>query len=161
LVDVYAAVPEQWVGESRVTLLAAKGRPAPTERAWILPPGSRIGPATAAERQALQGPAMAGKYAQSVDRESAYEGLNARASAEAPAETGRAGPGQAPGRAPAQPAESGGLMDGLNEVLFGSTGPRGGRRDGVVQSVVKSTARTFARQLVRGVLGSLLGSRRR
>jgi len=159
--DIEAAITELGVGEALVSLLDAKGRPAPTERAWILPPGSRIGPATAAERQALQDPAMAGKYAQSVDRESAYEVLNARVSAEAPAETGQAGPGQAAGRAPAQPAESGGLMDGLNEVLFGSTGPRGGRRDGVVQSVVKSTARTFARQLVRGVLGSLLGSRRR
>ncbi|GAB1579807.1 helicase HerA-like domain-containing protein [Bordetella petrii] len=158
--DIEAAITELGVGEALVSLLDAKGRPAPTERAWILPPGSRIGPATAAERQALQDPAMAGKYAQSVDRESAYEVLTARASAEAPAEAGASAPGQA-GQTPTQPAGSGGLMDGLNDVLFGSTGPRGGRRDGVVQSVVKSTARTFARQLVRGVLGSLLGSRRR
>jgi len=160
--DIEAAITELGVGEALVSLLDAKGRPAPTERAWILPPGSRIGPATDAERQVLrQDGTMAGKYAQAVDRESAYEVLTARASAEAPAESAPAG---APAGRPAgagKQEESGGLMDGLNDVLFGSTGPRGGRRDGVVQSVVKSTARTLARQLVRGMLGSLLGSRRR
>ena len=36
-------------------------------------------------------------------------------------------------------------MQGLNEVLFGSTGPRGGKRDGVVQTMAKSTVRTVAR----------------
>ena len=50
-------------------------------------------------------------------------------------------------------------MQGLNEVLFGSTGPRGGKRDGVVQTMAKSTVRTVARELARGILGSLLGSK--
>ncbi|MBO9355355.1 DUF853 family protein [Bordetella petrii] len=162
--DIEAAITELGVGEALVSLLDAKGRPAPTERAWILPPDSRIGPATEAERQALrQDPTLAGKYAQAVDRQSAYEVLSARASAEAP-DAGSAGrPKNTAGTAkpPAGQEESGGLMDGLNDVLFGSTGPRGGRRDGVVQSVAKSTMRTLARQLVRGMLGSLLGSRRR
>jgi len=162
--DIEAAITELGVGEALVSLLDAKGRPAPTERAWILPPGSRIGPATEAERQALrQDPTLAGKYAQAVDRQSAYEVLSARASAEAP-DAGSAGrPKNTAGTAkpPAGQEESGGLMDDLNDVLFGSTGPRGGRRDGVVQSVAKSTMRTLARQLVRGMLGSLLGSRRR
>lgn len=163
--DIEAAITELGVGEALVSLLDAKGRPAPTERAWILPPGSRIGPATDAERQALrQDTAMAGKYAHEIDRESAYEVLSARASAEAP--DGGAPAGRSSGTAGSpkdtgDSGKSGGMMDGLNDVLFGSTGPRGGRRDGVVQSVVKSTARTLARQLVRGMLGSLLGSRRR
>ncbi|MBV7486992.1 helicase HerA-like C-terminal domain-containing protein [Bordetella sp. BOR01] len=163
--DIEAAITELGVGEALVSLLDAKGRPAPTERAWILPPGSRIGPATDAERQALrQDPTMAGKYAQAIDRESAYEVLTARASAEAPdagAPAGRSKDTTGSSKDTAGQGESGGVMDGLNDVLFGSTGPRGGRRDGVVQSVVKSTARTLARQLVRGMLGSLLGSRRR
>jgi len=162
--DIEAAITELGVGEALVSLLDAKGRPSPTERAWIMPPGSRIGPATDAERKALQDAAMVAKYAQTVDRESAYEVLNARASAEASAAGAPAGHPQdpaGPSRGKAGAGDAGGLMDGLNDVLFGSTGPRGGRRDGVVQSVVKSTARTLARQLVRGVLGSLLGSRRR
>ncbi|KDC15469.1 helicase HerA-like C-terminal domain-containing protein [Bordetella bronchiseptica] len=159
--DIEAAITELGVGEALVSLLDAKGRPTPTERAWILPPGSRIGPATDAERQGLrQAMPLAPKYEQTVDRESAYEVLTARASADAPATDGARAPAGKNG-APAAPAEEGGLMQGINEVLFGSTGPRGGKRDGVVQSVAKSTARQMARELVRGVLGSLLGSRRR
>lgn len=170
--DVEAAITELGVGEALVSLLDIKGRPEPTQRVWIMPPGSRIGPATDAERQVLrQDATMAGKYATAIDRESAYEKLTARASADivegadasAPAgDTAGAQKGTAPETSKqGKQAESGGVMGGLNDLLFGSTGPRGGKRDGVVQSVVKSTARSMARQLVRGVLGSLLGSRRR
>ena len=160
--DIEAAITELGVGEALVSLLDAKGRPSPTERAWILPPGSRIGPASAAERQAVrQGMPLAAKYEQSVDRESAYEVLVQRAAR--PAESaGKPQPPAPAGKAGTAPAEEeGGLLKGLNDILFGSTGPRGGKRDGVVQSVAKSTARQVARELVRGVLGSLLGSRRR
>ena len=165
--DIEAAITELGVGEALVSLLDEKGRPSPTQRAWIMPPGSRIGPATDAERQALrQDPEMSGKYARTIDRESAYEVLMARASteaeesdSEAPAAGGRA---SAPKTTSASKNDdAGGLMGELNDMLFGSTGPRGGKRDGVVQSVVKSTMRTMARRLVRGVLGSLLGSRGR
>jgi len=49
----------------------------------------------------------------------------------------------------------------LQDVLFGSTGPRGGHRDGLVQAAAKSAARTvgnqLGRQILRGVLGSILG----
>ncbi|WP_144634681.1 helicase HerA-like domain-containing protein [Bordetella genomosp. 13] len=162
--DIEAAITELGVGEALVSLLDEKGRPMPTERAWIMPPGSRIGPATDAERQALrQGNALAAKYEQAVDRESAYEVLTARAASDAPvgSSAGRAPTGRTAPTTAAPKEEEGGLMKSVNEVLFGSVGPRGGRRDGVVQSVAKSTARSVARELVRGVLGSLLGSRRR
>ncbi|WP_459618079.1 helicase HerA-like domain-containing protein [Bordetella sp. 2513F-2] len=160
--DVEAAITELGVGEALVSLLDEKGSPMPTERAWIVAPGSRIGPATDAERKALQqSNTLAGKYAQAVDRESAYEVLAARAAAPA-AEAPAAGPAARPGGTGGAAApQEGGLMQSVNEVLFGSVGPRGGRRDGVVQSVAKSAMRTVARDLVRGVLGSLLGSRRR
>ncbi|SAI43460.1 ATP-binding protein [Bordetella ansorpii] len=161
--DIEAAITELGVGEALVSLLDEKGRPMPTERAWIMPPGSRIGPATDVERQALrQSSTLAGRYGQAIDRQSAYEVLTARAASDVPA--GSSGAGRTPSSAPTPAApqeEEGGLMKSVNEVLFGSVGPRGGRRDGVVQSVAKSTARSVARELVRGVLGSLLGSRRR
>ncbi len=50
-----------------------------------------------------------------------------------------------PPASPAPPAapESGGGMGGLNEMLFGSTGPRGGKRDGLVQTMAKSAVRTM------------------
>ncbi|AZR93871.1 ATP-binding protein [Bordetella trematum] len=153
--DIEAAITELGVGEALVSFLDAQGRPTPTERAWVLPPGSRIGPATDQERQALRRDMpLAAKYETAVDRESAYEKLTARAAAEA-------APQGAPAGSAAPAAEGGGLLQGLNDVLFGSTGPRGGKRDGMVQSAAKSAVRQVTRDLVRGILGSLLGSRRR
>ncbi len=156
--DIKAAITELGVGEALVSLLDAKGRPTPTERAWILAPGSRIGPATDRERAALRrAMPLAAKYEQTVDRESAYERLNVRAGAEA-----APGPTAAPaGGKGSESGEEGGLLKGLNDVLFGSTGPRGGKYDGMVQTAAKSAVRQVTRDLVRGVLGSLLGSRRR
>ena len=73
-----------WASARPGVLLDAKGRPQPTERAWIVPPASRIGPATDAERQALRrANPLSGKYEQAIDRESAYEVLAGRASAPA------------------------------------------------------------------------------
>ncbi|MBB2486462.1 DUF853 family protein, partial [Mitsuaria sp. WAJ17] len=70
---------------------------------------------------------------------------------------------------PAPTADAGGgLMDGLKDVLFGSTGPRGGRHEGLAEAAAKSALRSMGsslgREIVRGVLGSILGgggSRRR
>jgi DNA helicase HerA-like ATPase len=155
--DIEAAITELAVGEALVSLLDPKGQPTPTQRVWISAPGSRIGPATAAERQALLGASMlAGKYDQAMDRESAYEVLLQRAQAGPGADRGAAKAG-----AEAPPPQDNGITGVLGDFLFGSTGPRGGRRDGVVQSVAKSMVRNAANQLVRGLLGSLVGGRRR
>jgi DNA helicase HerA-like ATPase len=161
--DIEAAITELAVGEALVSFLDAKGRPCETERVFVVPPGSQLGPITAAQRQALvQGSLVAGVYEQAQDRESAYERIKGQATATGQASTTNPLPGQAP--AAAEPA-SGGLMGGLSDMLFGSTGPRGGQRDGVAQMVVKSAVRTagsaIGREIVRGVLGSLLGGGRR
>ncbi|KAG0760608.1 hypothetical protein G6F22_019084 [Rhizopus arrhizus] len=133
----------------------------PTERAFIVPPASRSGPATDAERQALrQGSSLAAKYEKAIDRESAYEVLAGRAAAPADQVQTKGAPAKPAAGAPAE-ASGGGLMDSLNDVLFGSTGPRGGKREGVVQTMAKSTVRSIARELTRGILGSLLGSKSR
>ena len=156
--DIEAAITELAVGEALVSFLDAKGRPCETERVFVLPPGSQLGPITPEQRQALvQGSLVAGVYEQAQDRESAYERIKGQAVV-----SGQANATPLPGQAPAAPeATSGGLMGGLSDMLFGSTGPRGGRRDGVAQLVVKSAVRTvgsaIGREIVRGVLGSLLG----
>ena len=128
--DIEAAITELGVGEALVSLLDAKGRPQPTERAWIVPPASRIGPATDAERQALRrANPLSAKYEQAIDRESAYEVLAGRASAPWPEwrrrgrarrAGGRAGAGWRGGRLHAGPERSAVRIDG----------PRGGKRDG-------------------------------
>jgi DNA helicase HerA-like ATPase len=164
--DIEAAITELAVGEALVSFLDAKGRPCETERVFVLPPGSQLGPITPAQRQALvQGSLVAGVYEQAQDRESAYERIRGQATASGQANASSAAP-PLPGQAPAaaEPA-SGGLMGGLTDMLFGSTGPRGGQRDGVAQMVLKSAVRTagsaIGREIVRGVLGSLLGGGRR
>jgi DNA helicase HerA-like ATPase len=158
-IDAQKAILELGVGEALVSLLDAKGTPGITERAWIFAPGSQLGPITPDDRRRLIADSVvAGTYEKTVDRESAFERLKQRA-----------GGGEAPpaGGAPAkgQAESGGGLMGGLSDILFGSTGPRGGRRDGVVDAMAKSAARTvgssIARELARGVLGSLLGGAKR
>jgi len=146
--DIGAAITELAVGEALVSLLDAEGRPSETERVFVVPPGSQIGPITAEQRSALmQSSLVAGVYEKNVDRESAYEMLQAKA--------------QATAIATQTAAPQGGLMGGMSDLLFGSTGPRGGQRDGIAQMVVKSAVRTvgssIGREIVRGVLGSLLG----
>jgi DNA helicase HerA-like ATPase len=51
--DTATVITELAVGEALVSLLDEKGRPGVVERAYILPPASRIGPITAAERSAV------------------------------------------------------------------------------------------------------------
>lgn len=154
--DVEAAITELGVGEALVSLLDEKGRPCIVERAFVLPPGSRLGPVTPEERAAvIKNSLVAGIYEKMEDRESAYEKLTQRVKEQAAA--------QQPAAAPA--AEGGGMFGALGDLLGGSTGPRGGRREGVVEMAAKSAARAIGsqvgREIIRGVLGSILGGGRR
>ena len=158
--DIETAITELAVGEALVSFLDAKGRPSVTERVFVLPPASQLGPITPQQRQALIAQSLvAGIYEKVVDRESAYEKLKGRteeSAAQAPAATG-AGKTAAGDDA----NDGGGLLGGLNDVLFGSTGPRGGRRDGLAQTMAKSAVRTMGttlgKEILRGVLGSIFG----
>ena len=160
--DIETAITELAVGEALVSFLDAKGRPSVTERVFVLPPGSQLGPITPQQRQALMASSLvAGVYEKVVDRESAYEKLKGR-TAEGSEQAG-GGNGKAANGAPAE--EGGGLMGGLNDVLFGSTGPRGGKRDGLAQTMAKSAVRTMGtslgREILRGVLGGIFGGSKR
>ena len=105
--DIEAAITELAVGEALVSLLDAKGRPGITERVYVLPPGSQIGPITPPQRQQLlQGSLVAGVYEKLVDRESAFEKLAAR-TASAPVAPTPGGKAAAPAE-----AESGGMLGG-------------------------------------------------
>lgn len=147
--DVAAAITELGVGEALVSLLDEQGRPSITERVFILPPASRIGPITAAERQALlQSSMVAGVYEKAVDRASAFEALQ----------------GQAPNAQAANtssPAPERGLLDDLGDMLGG--GAKRGRA-GVGEQLLKSAANTIGRevgkQIIRGVLGGIFGGAR-
>ncbi len=169
--DMAAAITELAVGEALVSFLDAKGRPSVTERVYVLPPGSQIGPITPQQRQALvAGSLVAGTYENTVDRESAHEILRGRAEAPAAAapQVGSPRTPTIPGAPPATAgtgAAGGGMLDSLKDAIFGSTGPRGGRYPGLAEkaaaSAVRSMGSAVGRELFRGVLGSLLGGTKR
>lgn len=150
--DIEQAITQLGVGEALVSTLDAAGTPTVTRRVWMMAPGSRIGPATESELEALRASSMlAGKYEQAIDRESAYEILQKRSEQDAVAAHEQTPETSTP--------HDRGLVGVVSDFFFGSTGPRGGRRDGVVQSVIKSEVRRTTTRLLRGVLGSLSGRR--
>jgi len=179
--DIETAITELAVGEALVSLLDEKGRPSVTQRVFVIPPGSQIGPITPAQRAALiQGSLVAGVYERLIDRDSAYEKLKGRATAsgDAAAAAGTSAAAPAPSgtmpvpmptgtAAPSatSPDAGGGLFGGLKDVLFGSTGPRGGKHEGLAEAAARSAVRTIGssvgREIIRGVLGSILGGGRR
>src|SRR6478672_2407912 len=113
--DIETAITELAVGEALVSLLDEKGRPSVTERVFVIPPGSRIGPISDDERKALIAASLvAGVYEKKVDRESAYEKLTARVAAAPGGTAGTAVPGTVAG-APASTGAAttdGGMLGG-------------------------------------------------
>src|SRR5881227_2945906 len=78
--DTEKAITELAVGEGLISFLDEKGRPNVVERAYVLPPASRIGPISPDERRAvIAASPVKGVYEQAVDRESAYDKLKGRA----------------------------------------------------------------------------------
>jgi DNA helicase HerA-like ATPase len=140
-------ITELGVGEALVSFLDEKGSPCIVERAFVVPPGSQLGPLTAEERaKIIQSSDVFGHYEKTVDRESAYEKLKERTEA--------------------KPAEAKQSANPVSDILFGKTGPRGGRQSqGMLEAMTKSAARSIGselgRQVLRGVLGSILGGKKR
>ncbi len=162
--DVEKVITELGVGEALVSLLDEKGRPSMVERAFVLPPHSRIGPVTPEERTAtIKDSLVAGIYEPLVDRESAHEVLKARreqiAIESAPTVPKSAGAGPSAGAPPA--SASGSVLGDLLGGVFGG----GSRRQSAGEAMVKSAARAVGsevgRRIIRGVLGSMLGGSRR
>lgn len=152
--DLKQAIMQLAVGEALISFLNADGSPGITERAFIIPPVSQIGPITPEQRlQLMQHSLVAGVYEQAIDRESAFELLQAQ--------TGNV---RAPD-ASKQTTTTKNLLSDLSDLLLGSPGKRNGKRDGMVDTLAKSAARsigtTLAREITRGLLGSLLGRKRR
>jgi DNA helicase HerA-like ATPase len=168
--DVFEAITKLGVGEALVSTLQDKGVPMPVERTLMAPPRCRMGAITPEERATVRNRSpVGGRYDTAVNRESAYEILNARAeqAAEdaeaakareaAERETARDSKGTARSGKTAAPAEE---RSWLRDMLFGT-----GRRQGAIETTAKSAMRTvgnqLGRQLLRGVLGSLTGGRKR
>ncbi len=150
--DTAAAITELGTGEALVSVLDDKGRPGVVERVLVRPPQSRIGPLTESERAQILGRSpLKGRYDAMVDRESAFELLQARARTMADQARDLA---ESAAREKEEAAR-GGTFDWLTGTS---------RRQGLGEAMVKSAARTIGtqlgRQILRGVLGSIFGGRK-
>lgn len=147
-VNVQTAITELGVGEALVSFLDEKGTPTPVGRVFVVPPASRIGVATDAEReQVIKNAVIYGHYEKAVDRESAYEILKGRATESSTAADEDKG------------FNWGGIFGGDS-----SAKTKAGRQpDTIIETVAKTAARTIGaelgRQIIRGVLGSILGKK--
>jgi len=141
-------ITELGVGEALVSVLDEKGQPTPVERVFIYPPQSRIGPLNDAERtEQMSRSPLRSRYEQSIDRESAYEALAARAKAAQAQETAQAAAEEettvAKKSARAEPNSTGDLLGAF------------------AKSAARSIGSQVGREILRGVMGSLLGGSRR
>ena len=160
------AIRDVGTGEAVTSLLEAKGIPGVAERTLIRPPSSQLGPIDEAVRAALMASSpVKGKYDITVDRDSAYERL--RAKAERAAGEAAAAEAQDARKAEAdREFERARRYDGKGySAPPKNPGPT--RSAGRSDSIGTAFAKSFARQLgtrsgqaiIRGVLGSLFGKR--
>ena len=152
---VESVLTELGVGEALVSMLDEGGAPTIVERAKIVPPRSQLGPITLDQRkQIMSSSIVAGHYEKAVDRESAYEKLQQRAT-----QTVAAAPPGSSAQASQQTQSDSGSF--IGKVFQPEIGPRGGRRDSLATSVVKSVVRSagtqIGREIMRGLMGGILG----
>jgi len=153
---VEQVLTELGVGEALVSMLEEDGKPGVVERAKIIPPKSRLGAITPEQRKKIiDSSAIAGHYEKAVDRESAYEKLQARAAektAGAPATTASPNAG-----AGAQQS----ILGKVGSIFEPTVGPRGAIHDSVATTMAKSAMRAagsqLGRQVIRGLLGGIFG----
>lgn len=143
--DVATAITELGVGEALVSTLGDGGIPTPVERAKIAPPRSRLGAITPEERAAIiQRSPFRTRYEQTIDRESAYEILSARAAQQAEA-AAQAAQAKAEAKASAAAPKARKQPDSVWETAAKSA----------VRAASSELGRNLGRQLLRGLLGSL------
>jgi DNA helicase HerA-like ATPase len=184
--DCATAITQLGTGEALVSTLEQKGIPSVVQRTLIRPPASRLGPVTAEERRKLilESP-VAGQYDKAVDRESAFEMLQARARRvqDEAYETGRreeeAG-GSGGSRWTLPDFDGDGRPDavrpqGRDDDRSGQSTsrrspsrsepaprpapkPRASNRQSVTETAIKSVVRTVGTQVGRALVRGILGS---
>jgi DNA helicase HerA-like ATPase len=127
------------IGEAIVTVLSERGAPTPVAWTRLRAPRSKMGSIGPDAIAALNtGSDLNTKYAETIDRESAYEKLLAKAAPAAPEEPAAEAPAPKPA---AEPKEEPGF---LQKAM----------KDPAVKSFLRSTANTLGRELTRGLFGN-------
>ncbi|MCX5342166.1 helicase HerA-like domain-containing protein [Streptomyces atratus] len=148
------------IGEAVITVLSEKGAPTPVAATRLRAPQSLMEPYPAAELDAaVKGSSLYGRYAQAVDRESAYEKLSADQEAKQRAEA------EAADRVAVEEAVRGGERAG-GRASWGGTGKTPEEdaslfEQAVASGMFRSLARSVGTQLGREISRSLFGTARR
>ncbi len=166
--DAADAIMHLQVGEALVSMLDAKGAPEIVDRTLIAPPSARVGTITPQERgETMRLSKLAGKYDTMIDRESAFEKLQARAGGGTAIGDAAAPPGDAP---VAEASTGGGWLSSIGGALsgavgsiFSTTGASGRKRmspaelaaRAAVQSAARSVGTQITKQILRNVLGGM------
>jgi len=159
-VDAAAAITELGVGEALVSFLDAEGRPTPVERVRVVPPASRIGALTDAERVArISASPMGALYSKLLDRDSAYEILKGKVRNKARPEAVPAGGGHSGATALREPT-----IEEIEAELRGIPLPRFDERSApeaagsfasdLARVALAAAGMELGRQAVRGLMGT-------
>jgi DNA helicase HerA-like ATPase len=162
--DTEDAIREVGVGEAVTSMLERKGVPGVVQKTLIRPPSSKLGPVDDATRRAVMASSpMAGKYDTGIDRESAFEVLQARA-ANAAKEAHVAEAKEGDEASPAlREFQAGRRYSGARVSRSTGQTSSSSRRDSVGTTFAKSFARQLGsntgRAVVRGIMGGLFRGR--
>ncbi|MFB7581309.1 helicase HerA-like domain-containing protein [Streptomyces hydrogenans] len=155
--DLEEVLTSLGTGEAVVTVLSERGAPTPVAATRLRAPESLMGPVDPAVLEAaVKGSPLYGRYAQAVDRESAYE----RLSADEAARTARAA--ETAARAEREKAEREAAKNAAGTERARAPEEEPSLVDQVVGSgMFKSLARSIGTQLGREISRSIFGTARR
>jgi uncharacterized protein len=137
--DTEKVITELGKGEALVSTLDLKGIPSMVGRTLIRPPSGRMGPITPEERKsAINNSPVYGLYEETVDKDSAYEKLQKKATL----------------RAEAQQQEAADKAE--RKASASSARQPQSATDRFVKNMASSVGRSVGNALVRGILGSLM-----
>lgn len=142
-INVQETLTQLGVGEALVSFLDAEGRPGIVQKAYIVPPQSRIGPISPEQRsEVIRLSTLTGKYEKMADRESAFEMLQRQSESQRMLEKQEAARKERKTPGYSKTTSKRRTSDSPVEKL--------------AKSAMSSIGREVGRQLIRGIMGSLL-----
>jgi hypothetical protein len=163
---VESAITELGTGEALVSFLNDDGSPGIVQRAFVIPPESKIGSVDIAQRQAVIASSPMGvKYGAAVDRVSAYEMLKERAAQAEQAEATAELQAEEAKRLEAEQKEREKQLAQMQREQNRRSRSSSGSKEPSIGDILDGAASSFGssagRSLIRGILGSLTGTKSR
>jgi DNA helicase HerA-like ATPase len=163
---VESVITELGTGEALVSFLNEDGSPGIVQRAFVIPPESKIGSVDIGQRQAvITSSPMGTKYGTAVDRVSAYEMLKERTAQAEQAEAAAELQAEEAKRLEAEQKERDKQLAQMQREQNRQSRSSSSKKDPSIGDILDGAASSFGssagRSLIRGILGSLTGSKSR